>query len=325
MTDDGTRAPGSADSRSDTADAAFDAVRARAATTGGFVRDLPAHLLAFLPAPGPAPRESRRLVVTYDNLASVRETEARAPWGQEFLAAQGWDVLGVMIKRKDWFRHPELIAAMEALHHEGFFAGFGSVSAFGASMGGFGALTFAGLYPGATILAFAPQSTLDGARAPFETRYRYARRTLPWTGAYSDAAGGAAMAGRIYLAFDPHQPEDAAHATRLCGPNTIALRMPHLGHKLPPALLRMGQLKPLARAALLGTLDLPAFHRMMRARRASPSYVEALLARAGDRGHHQLALRAADRLMAERPHWKIGRQRRGLRAGLAGEGDLASD
>ena len=87
----------------------------------------------------------------------------------------------------------------------------------------------------------------------------------------------------------------------------------------------MGQLKPLSHAALEGTLDIPAFHRMMRARFASPSYVEALLARAGDRGHHRLALRAADRLMAERPHWKIGRQRRGLRAGLAAEADLASD
>jgi len=325
MSKDTMPAPGGAEPGNVTAEAAFDAVRSRAATTGGFARDLPAHLLAFLPAPGPAPRDARRLVVTYDNLASVRETEARVPWGDEFLAAQGWDVLGVMIKRKDWFRDAALIEAMEALGAEGFFAGFGAISAFGSSMGGFGALAFAGHYPGATILAFAPQSTLDPARAPFETRYRYARRTLPWTGRHADAAEAAGAAGRLYLAFDPHQAEDAAHAARLAGPNTIPLRMPYLGHKLPPALLRMGQLKPLARSALEGTLDLPAFHRMMRARFASPSYVEALLARAGDRGHHRLALRAADRLMAERPHWKIGRQRRGLRAGLAAEADLASD
>ncbi|MCB2124981.1 MAG: hypothetical protein H6897_06425 [Rhodobacteraceae bacterium] len=325
MTTDTTPARHSVEPGNVVEEAAFDTVRARAAATGGFARDLPAHLLAFLPAPGPAPRDARRLVVTYDNLASARETETRAPWGHEFLAAQGWDVLGVMIKRKDWFRHAALIEAMEALAAERFFAGFGAVSAFGSSMGGFGALTFAGHYPGATILAFAPQSTLDPVHAPFETRYRYARRTLPWTGGYADAAEAAGAAGRLYLAFDPHQAEDAAHAARLAGPNTIPLRMPHLGHKLPPALLRMGQLKPLAHAALEGTLDIPAFHRMMRARFASPSYVEALLARAGDRGHHRLALRAADRLMAERPHWKIGRQRRGLRAGLAAEADLASD
>lgn len=297
--------------------AAFDAVRARAAATGGFVRDLPAHVLAFLPAPGAAPRSARRLVVTYDNLAAMRETAARIPWGQDFLAAEGWDVLGVMIRRKDWFRHPDLIAAMEALAAEGFFAGYGAVSAFGASMGGFGALTFAGLYPGATILAFAPQSTLDPALAPFETRYRYARRTLPWTGAYADAAAGAAAAGRLYLAFDPRLAEDAAHAARLSGPNTVALPLPHLGHKLPPALLRMGQLKPLARAALDGTLDLAAFRRLMRARLASPAYVEALLARAADRGHARLALRAADRWLAERAHWKVAGQRRALRARLA--------
>lgn len=301
----------------------FAAVRARAEATGGFVRDLPGHALAFLPAPGDAPRAARRLVVTFDNLASLRDPAHRAPWGQEFLAGEGWDVLGVMIKRKDWFRHPALIAAMERLAAEGFFASFGAVSAFGSSMGGFGALTFAPLYPGATILAFAPQSTLDPARAPFETRYRYARRTLPWTGAYSDAAEAARAAGRIYLAYDPHMPEDAAHAGRLAGPNTIPLRMPHLGHKLPPALLRMGTLKPVARGALQGALDLATFHTHMRARFASPAYVEALLARAAARGHGALALRAADRMMAERPHWKIGRQRRGLRATLARVGDTA--
>lgn len=302
-------------------DAAFDGIRARAAAAGGFVRDLPAHVLAFLPAPGPVPRSARRLVITYDNLAAVRETEARIPWGQDFLVAQGWDVLGVMIRRKDWFRDPELIAAMEALATGGFFAGYGAVSAFGASMGGFGALTFAGLYPGATILAFAPQSTLDPALAPFETRYRYARRTLPWTGAYADAAAGAAAAGRLYLAFDPRLGEDAAHVARLSGPNAVALPMPHLGHKLPPALQRMGQLKPLARAALDGTLDLAAFRRMMRARLASPAYVEALLARAAERGHAAMALRAADRWLAERSHWKVGRQRRTIRAGLTAQAD----
>ncbi|MFN6951757.1 MAG: hypothetical protein ACK4NE_04090, partial [Albidovulum sp.] len=124
---------------------------------------------------------------------------------------------------------------------------------------------------------------------------------------------------------DPHLAEDASHVARLVGPDTMLLRMPHLGHKLPPALLRMGQLKSLARDALEGTLDLPAFHRMMRARRTSASYVETLLARAGDRGHHRLALRAADRLMTERPHWKIGRIRRLLRAGLAGAPDRATD
>ncbi|MCB2116252.1 MAG: hypothetical protein KDE00_08105 [Rhodobacteraceae bacterium] len=296
----------------------FDAVRVAAPAAGGFALDLPSHVVAYLPAPGRKARRNRRLVVTYDNLASMRERARRMPWGNDFLAASGWDVLGVMVKVKDWFRHPALVAAMEGLRDEGFFAAFGAVSAFGASMGGFGALTFAGLYPGATILAFAPQSTLDAARAPFERRYRYAQRTQPWAGAYADAADGAAHAGRIYLAHDPRLPEDAAHAARLAGPNVTSLAMPHLGHKLPPALLRMGQLKPMAHAALSGTLELPAFHQMMRARLTSPAYLESLLARAAAGGHHALALRAADRLMAERPHWKIGRQRRGLRAAMEG-------
>ena len=81
--------------------------------------------------------------------------------------------------------------------------------------------------------------------------------------------------------------------------------MPHLGHKLPPALLKMGLLKPLALAALEDRLDRVTFARLLRARRDSTPWRADLLQRALDRGHIRLGLRAAEREMADRPHWKI--------------------
>lgn len=280
--------------------------RARAAAAGGFLIDLPHHVLTYLPGQG------RRLVVSFDNLAAVRETADRTLWGQKFLAAQGYDLLGVQIRRKDWFRDAALIAALQGLREDGFFRRFPAVSFYGASMGGFGALAFAPLAPGCTVMAFAPQRSLDRGLCPFEGRYRHARGTTDWTLPFSDAAAGVAAAGRAYLAFDPHLPEDRQHAMALAGPAVTLLPMPHFGHKLPPALLKMGLLKDLSLAGLEGDLTAAGFARMMRARRQSVPWLADLLARARATGHQRLGLQLADRLVAGTPHWRLRQARRDL-------------
>lgn len=277
----------------------FAAQRALVAEAGGWFADRPNHALSYLPGRG------QRLIVTFDNLSALREKTNRIPWGQGFLAAQGWDVLGVMTKRNDWYRDPTLWAALEGLRDDGFFARFPAVSMYGASMGAFAAVTFAGLAPGCTVMAFAPQSTLDTKLAPFETRYRYARKITDWSGPYADAADGARAAARIYIGFDPHLAPDARHAARIAGDNTILLPMPHLGHKLPPALLKMGLLKLLSVAALSGELTEDGFRKLYRKRRESPLWQAGLIERAQANGHPQLARRLAQTLMAKSPNWRI--------------------
>lgn len=269
---------------------------------GGWFIDRPNHALSWLPGQG------KRLVVTFDNLAALRETENRSPWGQAFLAAQGWDVLGVMAKRNDWFRDLPLWTALEGLRDDGFFSRFGAVSMYGSSMGGFGALAFAPLAPGCTVFAMAPQSTLCQTRAPFENRYRQARAYTDWSGPWADAAEGMKAAGRAYIAFDRYVPQDAAHVDRLIGPNVVPLAMPHLGHKLPPALQKMKILKALSTEALSGDLSLLRFAQLFRARHGSMPWKADLLERAREKGHLPLARALGEKLMQDTPHWRIRHQ-----------------
>lgn len=289
--------------------------RKRVAAAGGFLIDLPHHVLSYLPGRG------ERLVVSFDNLAAVRETGDRQIWGQKFLLDHGFGLLGVQIRRKDWFRDAALIGALQGLRDEGFFRRFAAVSMYGASMGGFGALAFAPLAPGCTVLAFAPQRSLDRALCPFEARYRHARGSTDWTLPFSDAAAGAAAAGRVYLAFDPRLTEDRLHAAALAGPKVLPLPMPHLGHKLPPALLKMGLLKDLSLSALEGRLDAAGFARAMRARRQSVPWLADLLTRARTSGHQRLGLRLAERLVAGNPHWRLRQARRELATALRLRGE----
>lgn len=300
--DDGAVAP---------AEDAFALQRQRAVDMGGFLLELDHHVLTWLPGRG------ERLVVSFDNLAAVRETEDRIIWGQKFLMAQGHDILGLQIKRRDWYRDPQVISALEDLRDDGFFRRFPAVSMYGSSMGGFGALAFAPLAPGCTVMAFAPQRSLDPGLCPFETRYRHARQSTDWTLPYGDAAEGLRAASRAYIGFDPTLPEDRLHAQALDAPNVTFLPMRHMGHKLPPGLLKMGLLKEVSQQAFEARLDPVGFARLMRARRDSIPWRADFLARCKARGHLRLGLALAEKMMADRPHWKIRHQKKDLAAALA--------
>lgn len=295
----------------------FAEVRGRAVASGGFCLDLPHHVIAHVPVPG-----ADRLVVTFDNLAATRDP-VRQIWGSRVLAQAGWSVMGVMIRRKDWFRHASLLDAFDMLRDSGFFRRHAHVSMYGASMGAYGALTFAPAAPGCTVVAFAPQTTLAPEIAPFEWRYRLGRALGDWTDPrYLDAAEGVHAAGRAYVFHDPFQPEDRLHAARLTGPTVTHLRLPHAGHKLPPALLRMGILKDVALQALRGELTEAGFARAWRARRRHAGWRDDLLARAESQGHARLVLAALTRLQADTPHWRQRHRLNALREKLAQNGAL---
>ena len=153
-------------------------------------------------------------MITFGNLSTSREAGERFPWAHALVAQQGRSILGVINNTNDWFRAANLHRALERLSAQGFFAGFDRICVYGSSMGGFGALTFAPLFPKSHAVVFAPQSTLDRRRASFETRYRFARRNNDWHGQWSDAAEGVRALRSGYL-------------TRRCGrPLHLPLR-PH--------------------------------------------------------------------------------------------------
>lgn len=287
-------------------------IRAEAVARGGAVWDTEHHLVVHVPG-------KDRLIVGFDNLSSIDEPVKREPWAYGLARARGWGSLGVMIKRKDWFRCPQLWAVLEHLRDEGLFASYPDVSMYGSSMGGFGAALFAELSPGCTVLAMAPQSTLAQDIAPFENRYRHARTFADWTtGPWRDASIGIRAAGKAYLLFDPEVPQDRLHVQRLAGDNTILLPCPHMTHKLPPMFKRMNILKDLAIHGLTGELTEPQFYQLIRARRDAIPYVMSLATTAAKRGHARLAIRAVDSVRARTDNWKLRKLRRELRDTLTG-------
>jgi hypothetical protein len=258
------------------------------------------HLLRFQPG-------GRILQVTFDHLKPHRGRDGQPePWGWRFAIQQGWSILGIASLRPVWFREAALQQALLRLRDDGFFRGFDRVVFAGSSKGGFGALVFSSLAPGATVIALDPQSTLDRALVPWETRYPLG----DWAPPFRDAAAEIAGAGRIWLLHDPHFAPDRRHAERLAAaPGLRLLRCRHLGHGLAESLQQMEILAPVMRGFTEGTLDEAGFWALYRARRRLVRYPRAVFAHALDRGHFRLAEALARGRAGQRAdgHWFMAR------------------
>ncbi len=249
----------------------------------GFYTANDSHSFLFIP------RNPETLVVTFDNLdIAMTKRDDRRPWGFGFIEKQGWSMLGVMAGGWTWYRDPWVSAEFDRLRDEGFFSRFKRVVFYGASMGGYAACAFSAACPGADVVAISPQSTLDRALVPWETRYKTAW-DRDFTGPYGDAVEASRNARRVTVLYDPYEPLDSGHVHRLTGANVVKLRTPLLGHRLGSSLSQMGILTPIILGALNGTLTETEFYKILRARKDFQRYQSELFKRALERGHPKLA------------------------------------
>ncbi len=157
-----------------TADDAVFRTAASLARSRGFYREAKGATVAFCKG-GP------ELLVSFCNLASFTfPPEARLPWLFDRAESWGWSHLGVMSREKDWYRNADAPDLLRDLAADGFFDGFDRILFAGTSMGGFAALNLQSIVPGADVIAFSPQSTLNPEIAPFEDRYPWPLRKFDW-------------------------------------------------------------------------------------------------------------------------------------------------
>jgi FkbM family methyltransferase len=231
-------------------------------------------------------RRSATLLVSFDNLASISERPDTRPWPVWMgprAEVLGYSILSLQSHQKDWYRTPEPAAQLMHLVKTGFFKGFEHIVFIGTSMGAFAALCFAGLVPGAKVLAFSPQSTLNRKIAQFERRYPYPFRKFDWDSpAYLDAAEYAGQITSGHLFFDPKVTEDKLHAARLETPAIAQISVPYAGHTLIRVLVKSGAFDHLlSHYPRTGEVD-AGFFQILRNKRKDPKWVRPFLNDARD-------------------------------------------
>lgn len=236
----------------------------------GFFEKTSRHSLMFVRRVRPV------LFVSFDNLSNIGDTSSeRVPWAYKFARDLLVSHLGVMAYGKMWYRDADLIARMQKLRDEGFFEPYDRVVFAGSSMGAFASLVFASLVPGAHVLAFNPQSTLDPALVPWEERYWTGRRQ-DWTLPLSDARGALDQTGPVSVFYDPYFAPDRRHFERIMGPNVTGYKCWFSNHKSAVFLRKIEALKPIMTAGLLDEITPAIFYQHYRRRRQLRWYAGAL-------------------------------------------------
>jgi hypothetical protein len=239
----------------------------------GYMEPLGDKHSAFFSDQGPV------LLVTFETLPGIRNAGGgQMPLGYQISAPRGWSSLSIVAHQPTWFRDHNVFGYFDRLIDDAFFEDFDRVVFYGAGMGGYGAAAFSVAAPGCTVLALAPQATLDTDIAEWDKRFRVARR-LDFTDRFGFAPDMTDGCEQMFIVYDPVQQVDAVHASMFRGDYVTKLRARNIGRDPQSELSRINALRPLIDAACTGSLDAALFYRLWRARRGHAQFLGRLAGR----------------------------------------------
>ena len=232
------------------------------------------------------------LLVTFETLVGVRRAGGgQMPLGYQIAAPRGWSSLSIIANEETWYRDATVYGFFDRLIDDAFFEDFDRVVFYGAGMGGYGATAFSVAAPGSTVLALAPQATLDTELAEWDRRFMRARK-MDFNTRFGFAPDMTEGCEQVFIVYDPIQQVDAVHATMFRGPHVHRLRARNIGRDPQAELARLNVLRPLIDAACAGTLSPQRFYSLWRARRTNAHYLGRLIGRLQTLERPALLLRA---------------------------------
>ena len=252
----------------------------------GYFEPLGSHHSAFFSDLGTV------LLVSFETVQGIRGAGGgQMPLGYQIAAPRGWSSLSIIADGPTWYRDRAVYGYFDRLIDDAFFEDFDHVVFYGAGMGGYGAAAFSVSAPGSTVVALAPQATLDTDSAEWDRRFMKARR-LDFTSRFGFAPDMAEGSERVFIVYDPVQQVDAVHAALFRGSHVTKLRARNIGRDPQAELARIDALRPLIDAACQGTLTDRAFFRLWRARRDNVHYLGRLIGRIQSQNRPARLLRA---------------------------------
>lgn len=224
------------------------------------------------------------LLVSFETHATIRAREdAQLPLGFTVAEATGHSSLTLIAESETWFRDRAVYAYFDRLVDEAFFEDFDRVVFYGAGSCGYAAAAFSVTAPGATVIALAPQATLDPRLAGWDERFREMRRTS-FSDRYGFAPDMLEGVGAAYIVFDPVVTPDAMHAALFARPFVTLLSCRNLGPQVELLLNEMDLLETILQQACAGSFGAAEFWRLYRGRRNAPRYLRQVAARLGADG-----------------------------------------
>lgn len=231
--------------------------------------------------------EGETLVLSFDRVERLWDQgDSGLPLGFECVTALEYSLLSLIAVGRTWFRDAAVETLLRDLVKDGFFASYKQVLIIATGPDcGHAAARSAQHIPGAKVLLSRPAAAISATHAPFETRFKTARRTDPDT---PPPLGPEALqnAAATTILFDPAAPAEAAQAALFHAPGTTRIAMPQTGPALDRAVARGEALVPLTRHLLNDTLTAQRTREILRPiLRRDPGYLARLTTAAASNGH----------------------------------------
>ncbi|MBY8976840.1 hypothetical protein KHP62_13535 [Rhodobacteraceae bacterium NNCM2] len=255
-----------------------------------------AEVTSALGIPADAP-----VVVTFWHAAAPVGLDGSG-YGQGFFERRGIEAVHILNDRVDWFQHDEILDCLAAIRRE--LGPDRRIIAYGASMGGYGAILSSGPLVADKVLAIAPQFSIDRAVVPFERRWRVEAEEIgPFV---HDITQLMREDAEVFVLYDPRSVDRLQFELFPRGDGWHELALPFSGHLPAMALQEAGLLSRLILEIWRGDLDLASFRcEMMERRRVSSTYWRTICLTALRLRHMQVAQHARDRFRASGGHPRI--------------------
>nr|WP_319249365.1 hypothetical protein [uncultured Celeribacter sp.] len=206
-------------------------------------------------------------------------------WGETFLNKRGISAIYIALTETNWFQCPDFFEAMRACR--GFLGPDVPVTAYGSSMGGYGALLAAKTLEASLCIALSPQISIDPEVVPFERRYlAFAKEIGPFLHDVSEQAGPGC---HYVIAYDPLHGKDRKHVLR-CSKHFQITELPvYCGSHGVLNLLKRAEAIDCLADLLVEKATPGDLRRLIRdKRRTSARYLKKMGRRAAERGHKNL-------------------------------------
>jgi len=211
-------------------------------------------------------RDTSSLVVCFDSrTAKYEPSQTRTAWGYGFLKRHGLSAVHVKPDQSCWYRQSQIFEVLDAARAAGLFSAFDRVLTYGGSMGGFGALSFAGVTQATACLALNPQANLGPDVRDWETRYPEAL-IQDWNSPLCDLGQTTSGASHVATVLDPYFFLDRKQVELIKNPKMEILAIPFVRHRIPAHINALKMLRKLFQDSLHGQVDTHWFRQEARRR-----------------------------------------------------------
>jgi tetratricopeptide (TPR) repeat protein len=197
------------------------------------------------------------MVITFQSFIDAHEPQPRG-FGEDFLAAAGFDAIHVSSHGNAWYQYADMPAALAAIDAA---AGGAMRVTYGLSMGAYAAIRFAPALRAERVVAISPQFSIDRRLAPFETRWAEFSDSIAFVCDWPSQNAIDTQANGIEVAavYDPHDL-DRRHVALI--ERRLPVRhvlVPYGGHPVTALLQEAGMLSGLVLDLLHDRFDSAAF------------------------------------------------------------------